>query len=96
MKVHFIKSGIWCYYKEMATSQVYYGRDMFNWKFSQGSDAKMCKEYIKRFYQNFETLAFSLLDDSNFFTSNPKYHIYDLYIEHFDVEKTSRYIRRKL
>jgi hypothetical protein len=56
----------------------------------------MCQQYIKRFYQSFEALAFSLLGENNFFESNPKYHIYDLYIQHFDVEKTSRFKKSKL
>lgn len=61
MKVHFIKTGIWCYYKDMKEKEVAFARDIFNWNFPEG-DRIACEQYIKRFYQSFEGLAFSLLD----------------------------------
>jgi hypothetical protein len=35
---------------------------MFNWDFKNQPDAKSREQYLKRFYQSFEGLAFSLLD----------------------------------
>ena len=40
---------------------------------------------MKLFYQSFETLAFSLIEKTSFFESNPKDYIYDLYLSNFDV-----------
>jgi hypothetical protein len=95
MKIHFIKTGIWCYHKDMIEKQVYYARDVFNWYFpDEGRTA--CEQYIKKFYQSFEGLAFSLLDEDEFFCSDPRDYIYDLYIQHFNVDKTSRYQNCKL
>jgi len=62
MRVHFIKTGIWAYTKKMTDEQVYYARDVFNWDLEQHPNRKICEQYIKRFYQSFEGLAFSLLD----------------------------------
>ena len=53
MKIHFLKTGIWCYFKEMAEKEVLYARDMFNWSFPEGCDRVLCEQYIKRFYQSF-------------------------------------------
>jgi hypothetical protein len=63
MKVHFLKTGIWCYFREMAARNVLYAKDVFNWPFADGSDRNLCEQYIKRFFQSFEGLAFSLLDE---------------------------------
>jgi hypothetical protein len=43
---------------------VYYARDMFNWDTKNRADSKACEQYLKRFYQSFEGLAFSLLDEN--------------------------------
>jgi hypothetical protein len=51
---------------------------------------------MKRFYQCFETLAFSLIDETKFFESNPEFYIYDLFIEQFEVQRINRYITRQL
>jgi hypothetical protein len=80
----------------MKEKQTLYSKDVFNWKIPWNSDYNLCEQYIKRFYQNFETLAFGLSEHSKFFESNPKYHIYDLYIQHFDVEKTKRFKKTKI
>jgi hypothetical protein len=50
----------------------------------------MHEQYMKLFYQSFETLAFSLNNKKKFFESNPKYHIYDLYMHNYDVSRTIR------
>lgn len=80
MKVHFLKSGLWCYHADMMEKNVFYGKDIFNWIFPERADRNLCEQYIKRFYQSFETLATGLSDPSNFFASDPKYYIYDLYL----------------
>jgi hypothetical protein len=41
-------------------------------------------------FQSFESLAFCLVNERNFFTANPSKHIYDLYSYHHPVENTSR------
>ena len=30
MRVHFVKTGMWCHHSEMEENQVYYARDIFN------------------------------------------------------------------
>ena len=95
MKIHFIKTGLWCYHKDMREKQVSFARDVFHWDFPAGQ-RQACEHYIKRFYQSFEGLAFSLIEQDNFFTADPREYIYDLYIQHFDVEKVSRFQTRKL
>lgn len=67
MRVHFIKTGVWCYSKEMQDNQVYYARDIFNFNAAESQETSICQKLIKRFYQSFEGLAFSLLDESKFF-----------------------------
>lgn len=52
MKVHFLKSGIWCFYEGMKEKEVLYARDMFNWDMPS-EDRKACEIYIKRFFHNF-------------------------------------------
>lgn len=42
MRVHFIKTGVWCYSNEMEDNQVYYARDMFKWDLWGREDADMC------------------------------------------------------
>jgi hypothetical protein len=39
----------------------------------------MGEQYIKLFYQSFETLAFSLINKKSFFETNPREYVYDLY-----------------
>lgn len=58
---------------------MYYARDVFNWDFP-ADKSEDCHQYIKKFYESFEGLAFSLLKEENFFLTNPKTHIYDLYL----------------
>jgi len=53
MRIHFIKTGIWAYTKEMVDDQSYYARDVFNWDVSHRPDRKACEQYMKRFYQSF-------------------------------------------
>lgn len=36
MKVHFLKTGLWCYHKDMREQQVSYAHDIFNWDFPHG------------------------------------------------------------
>lgn len=97
MRIHFIKTGIWAYTKQMEEKEIYYGKDIFNWEMSNDYIKSMtCEKYIKRFYQSFEGLAFSLLQEDKFFYSNPKYHVYDLYTQFLDVTKVSRYIPQRL
>lgn len=62
MKVHFIKSGIWCYYADLKENEVMYARDIFNWEFPSHTAPETCEQYLKRFYHSFEGLAFSLLN----------------------------------
>ena len=52
--------------------------------------------YIKRFYQSFEGLAYSLIDHTKFFQSNPKHYIYDLFVQYFDVRNLPRFVERQL
>jgi hypothetical protein len=47
-------------------------------------------------YQTFEGLAFGLLNEKNFFKSNPTENIYDSYSFWMDVSKTQRFVERKL
>lgn len=42
MRIHFIKSGIWCYCKEMKEKQVLYARDVFNWDLTEVVDRSNC------------------------------------------------------
>lgn len=69
---------------------------MFKWDLKNRADSKACEQYLKRFYQSFEGLAFSLLDENEFFRTNPVDYVYDLYIQFFDVQKINRYITKKL
>lgn len=96
MRVHFIKSGIWCYRKEMPENQTMYSRDIFNWNLQNRGDSANCQNYLKRFYQAFEGLAFSLLQEQVFFQTDPKQTIYDLYIQHYDTDNLDRRKQRKL
>jgi|LakMenEpi03Aug12_release.lakeMendotaPanAssembly.Ray.scaffolds.fasta_scaffold6830819_1 hypothetical protein len=48
-------------------------------------DEKVVEQYMKLFYQSFETLAFSLIDKNPFFENNPKNFVYDLYLNNFEV-----------
>jgi hypothetical protein len=58
---------VWCYSPEMADEKPYYARDVFKWDTWGRDDAEMCHKFAKRFYQSFEGLAFSLLDETKFF-----------------------------
>ena len=95
MRVHFIKTGVWCYTHDMEDERVYYARDVFNWDVKQeGADQTTRKNFMKNFYESFQGLAFSLLDEHLFFASNPKKYIYDLYVECFDAESVKRYKKK--
>ena len=94
MKVHFIKTGVWCYSNDMEDNQVYYSRDAFKWDLDGREDKKTCEKFMKRLYESFEGLAFSLLDENKFFESNPRKYIYDLYVQCFDAEKIRRFQSR--
>lgn len=72
-----------------------YAHDIFSWDFPHG-EKEACEHYIKKFYQSFEGLAFSLLDEQKFFDSNPRDYVYDLYLQHFDVERITRFQNRRL
>lgn len=45
----------------MKEKQVLYARDVFDWDLTEVADRSNCEKYLKRFYQSFEGLAFSLL-----------------------------------
>jgi hypothetical protein len=53
MKIHFIKSGLWCYHSDMEEKEILYGRDIFNWNFPENVERKICEKYLMRFYQAF-------------------------------------------
>lgn len=52
MRVHFIKTGVWCYHRNMETSQAYYARDVFKID-PNARDKEKLEKYMKRFYQSF-------------------------------------------
>lgn len=80
LKVHFIKNGIWLYTRSMKPNEIRVAEDIFNWEgISQRNDKSSCEKYIKMLYQSFESLAFCLNDESNFFELNPNKHIFDLF-----------------
>jgi hypothetical protein len=91
-----VKTGLWAYTKDMGDGQTYYARDVFNWDVAERPDRNICEKYLKLFYQSFEGLAFSLLDEDEFFRSTPVDHVYDLYVKTFDVQTTPRFRNRKL
>jgi hypothetical protein len=47
-------------------------------------------------FQSFESLAFCLINEKNFFTPNPSKHIYDLYSYYHPVQNTNRFEIRNL
>lgn len=51
---------------------------------------------MKNFFQTFEAFSLSLVDEKDFFEDDPKTHIYDLYIQLFNVRKNQRYVTYKL
>ena len=57
LKVHFIKTGVWCYGRDMEDHEVYYARDVFHWEGKNNSKDKTEKnvrqKFMKRFYQSF-------------------------------------------
>ncbi len=81
----------------MKPNQVRVAEDIFNW---EGIDAKKdrasCEKYIKMLFQSFESLAFCLVNEKNFFQSNPSKHIYDLFTFYKEVEDVRRINRRDL
>lgn len=48
-------------------------------------DEKVIEQYMKLFYQSFQTLGFSLINKNPFFENNPKNYVYDLYLNNFEV-----------
>ena len=82
--------------KNMVKDDIYYARDLFKWDLAKRSDKITCEKILKLLYQTFEGLAFGLLNEKNFFKSNPTEHIYDAYSYWVDVSKTERYVERKL
>lgn len=96
ISIHFIKTGIWIYNKKMTQNDIYYARDLFKWDLTNRSDKITCEKILKLLYQTFEGLAFGLLNEKNFFKSNPTENIYDSYSFWMDVSKTERFVERKL
>ncbi len=96
ISIHFIKTGIWIYNKNMVHEEIYYARDLFKWNIAQRQDKITCEKILKLLYQTFEGLAFGLLNEKNFFRSNPTEAIYDAYSCWTDVSKVERYAERKL
>lgn len=96
VNIHFIKTGIWIYNKNMLQNEIYYARDLFKWNVADRGDKITCEKILKLLYQTFEGLAFGLLNEKNFFKSNPLEHIYDAYAYWVDVSQASRYVERKL
>ena len=67
------------------------GEDLFNWEdIDSRPDKSHCEKYIKFLFQSFEGLAFSLINERNFFTTKPKNQIYDLFTFYRNVEETRR------
>ena len=31
LKIHFVKTGAWCYHRDMSDHEIYYSRDVFYW-----------------------------------------------------------------
>lgn len=81
LRLHFLKSGIWIYEKDMRTDDIYYGNDIFAYDTEEfpGCDRATNDKIIRLLYNNFESLAFSMLSENNFFASDPNDHEYDLY-----------------
>lgn len=90
-QVRFIKTGLWTYTEDMRNGQPHYARDVFHWDLDElpAAQADTCQQYLKLFFQSFETLAFSLIDKKPFFESNPREYIYDLYTQNFEVDRRS-------
>lgn len=55
----------------------------------------MCHKFAKRFYQSFEGLAFSLLDETKFFETTPEYFVYDLFVQTVDAERVARFVKQE-
>lgn len=57
----------------MVDDEIYYGHDLFwfNKDEHPGYDVASCKKIIKLLYGAFESLAFSMLNETNFFKSDP-------------------------
>ena len=71
----------------MKENEIYYARDLFKWNIGQRQDKITCEKILKLLYQTFEGLAFGLLNEKNFFKSNPTESIYDAYSYFADVTK---------
>ena len=90
IQVRFIKTGLWTQTDNLDENATYYAKDVFNWELDEESEEKVHEQYMKLFYQSFETLAFSLNNKKHFFENNPQHYIYDLYIHNFDVSRKIR------
>ena len=73
-----------------------YAHDIFCWDFEDRPDRVFCEKYIKRFFQSFESLAFCLFNEKNFFESDPHNYIYDFFTFYKNVSESRRYVDRKL
>ena len=60
----------------------------------EGKDAETGRKFLKRFYESFEGLAFSLLNEKKFFLNTPKEYVYDLYVQCFDTESFNQLIKK--
>lgn len=64
----------------MKPNEIRYSKDVFNWEgIADRKDRMQCEKYIKKLFQSFESLAFCLIDEKNFFSPNPNKQIYDLF-----------------
>jgi len=65
----------------MRPNEIYYGKDIFGYDCNDfpGCDRCSSDKIIKLLYNNFESLAFSMLSEANFFSSDPNDYVYDLY-----------------
>lgn len=65
----------------MQKEEIYYGNDIFSYDCEEfpGCERGSNDKIIKLLYNNFESLAFSMLSEANFFSSDPNDHVYDLY-----------------
>ena len=79
IKVHFLKTGIWIYHRGMKFEEIYYGHDIFHCEDEELAASDNAEKTIKLLYNAFETLGFSMLNETNFFDSDPAKHAYDLY-----------------
>jgi hypothetical protein len=93
LQVRFIKTGLWCETADLEANTPYCAKDVFNWSTQETaaqSEGKDYQRYMKLFFESFESLAFSLINKRHFFESNPREHIYDLYLYNYDASRRLR------